>query len=112
MSRNDPKFSDRLVWTNSVVPDQTAPLYVGKQCRHRLDCSVCHSVCIFWTQATLQELKDDYSNFSGVRIFRNTTVIISELSQYLLFSIFSPYHFCLPKMKLFFMKLINSDLCV
>ena len=33
--RNDPKFSDKQV--NSVDPDQTAP--VGKQCRHRSDCS-------------------------------------------------------------------------
>ena len=24
--RNDPKFSNRQVWTNSVDPDQTAPL--------------------------------------------------------------------------------------
>ena len=24
--RNDPKFSDRLVWANSADPDQTAPL--------------------------------------------------------------------------------------
>ena len=23
--RNDPKFSDRLVWANSADPDQTAP---------------------------------------------------------------------------------------
>ena len=23
--RNDPKFSDRQVWTNSADPDQTAP---------------------------------------------------------------------------------------
>ena len=23
--RNDPKFSDRLIWTNSADPDQTAP---------------------------------------------------------------------------------------
>ena len=25
MYRNDPKFSDKQVWTNSVDPDQTAP---------------------------------------------------------------------------------------
>ena len=23
--RNDPKFSDRLIWANSADPDQTAP---------------------------------------------------------------------------------------
>ena len=25
---NDPKFSDRQVWANSVDPDQTAPVYI------------------------------------------------------------------------------------
>ena len=25
LTNNDPKFSDRLVWENSVDPDQTAP---------------------------------------------------------------------------------------
>ena len=26
---NDPKFSDRQVWANSVDPDQTAPLWAN-----------------------------------------------------------------------------------
>ena len=32
--RNDPKFSDRYAWANSVDPDQTAHLPF---CLHRLD---------------------------------------------------------------------------
>ena len=39
--RNDPKFSDRQAWANSVAPDQSSLLRV---------CTVCHSICIFWTQ--------------------------------------------------------------
>ena len=36
---NDPKFSEKRVWANTVDPDQTAPRV----------CTVPHSVCIFWT---------------------------------------------------------------
>ena len=45
--RNDPKFSDRQAWANSVDPDQTAPLIRVY--------TVCHSVCIVWTHYSMVE---------------------------------------------------------
>ena len=63
---NDPMFSDRHVWTNSVDPDLIR-VY-----------TVCHSVCMFWTPysmlkpncSNLRIITVNYSGFSGVRIFR------------------------------------------
>ena len=46
---NDPKFSDRQVWANSIDPDQTAPdqgLHCLPFCLHLLDASL-------YTKATL-----------------------------------------------------------
>ena len=37
--RNDPKFSDRSVWANSVDPDKTKGAVWSRS-------TVCHSVCI------------------------------------------------------------------
>ena len=51
MYRNDPKFSDRYAWANSVDPDQTAP---EEQSDDRVY-TVCHSVCIVWTHCSMVE---------------------------------------------------------
>ena len=73
--RNDPKFSGRHVWANSVDPDQTAPrgaVWSGSTL-------FASSVYIFWTNFSM--VKTHNSNFrmitaifSGVRIFRIFTV--------------------------------------
>ena len=47
-NRNDPQFSDRKVWANSVNPDQTAPSLI-------MVYTVCNSVCIFWTHYSVVE---------------------------------------------------------
>ena len=54
MYRNDPKFSDRYVWANSVGPDQTAPQEQSDQglhClpfrRHRLNSLLCGRATFF-----------------------------------------------------------------
>ena len=65
--RNDPKFSDRYAWANSVDPV-------------RLLYTVCHSVCIIWTHCSMVEPHSSNfrvitANFLGVRIFRKFTVV-------------------------------------
>ena len=55
---NDPKFSDRYAWANSVDPDQTAPrgaIWSGATLFF-------HSICIFWTHYSMVE--PNCSNFS------------------------------------------------
>ena len=57
--RNDPKFSDRRVWANSVDPDETAP---------------CHPVCIFLTHYSV--IKRYCSNFRIITaIFRVSKIL-------------------------------------
>ena len=58
---NDPKFSDRQVWTNSADPDQTAP----RSSLIRVY-TACQSVCIFWTHSVV---KWYYSNFGIITAF-------------------------------------------
>ena len=59
---NDPKFSDRQAWVNSVDTDQSAP-------------------GLFWTHYSMVKpqcsnfIYDSYRNVSGVRIFRSLTVL-------------------------------------
>ena len=72
---NFPKFSDRQVWANSADPDQTAPSSLISVY------TVCHSVCIVWTQYSMVEqhssnLRVIITNILGVRIFRKFMVVI------------------------------------
>ena len=72
MNRNDPKFSDRYVWANSVVPDQTAPDQ-GLHCLpfrlHRLDSMV---------EPHSSNVRVITTSFLGVRIFRKFTVLTTR----------------------------------
>ena len=43
---NDPKYLDRLVWANSIVPNQTAPSSDSSRKSSLL--IFCHCICIFW----------------------------------------------------------------
>ena len=47
---NDPKFSDRQAWANSVDSDQTAVPEQSDQ-----GCTVSHSICNFWTHYSMIE---------------------------------------------------------
>ena len=63
--RNDPKFSDKYAWANSVDPDQTAPdqdLHCLPFHLHLLD--------------SLPKFQDNYIHFLGVRI--QATLFISK----------------------------------
>ena len=62
---NFPKFSDRQVWANSADPDQTALIRVY---------TVCHSVCIIWTQSHIVQIEWLQQIFLGLGIFRKFTV--------------------------------------
>ena len=69
MYRNDPKFLDRQVWANRVDPDQTLVRV----------CTVCYSVCIYWTHYSIVNLHCSIRGlitaiFSGVQSFRMFTV--------------------------------------
>ena len=55
---NDPKFSDRYAWANSVDPDQTAP----RGAIWSVATLFFHSICIFWTHYSMVE--PNCSNFS------------------------------------------------
>ena len=79
--RNDPKFSDRYAWANSVDPDQTAPSGLIRVC------TVCHSVCIVWTHYSMvgphsSNFRVIITNFSGVRILRKFTVVSMDINSY------------------------------
>ena len=72
MYRNDPKFSDRLIWANSADPVRSSLIRVF---------TVCYSICIFLTKypkvwPLCLRFRWITSNFSGVQKFRNFTVII------------------------------------
>ena len=59
---NDPKFSDRQHWANSVDPDQTA------QSDQALPCLsfYCHPMdALLYGKATLLTFEGDYSKFFG-----------------------------------------------
>ena len=60
--RNDPKFSDRQVWANSVDPDQTADQHLD-----------CLPFCIFWTHYSM--VKQPCPNFRVI----TANVWMSEL---------------------------------
>ena len=53
--RNEPKFSDRQIWANSVGPDQSSLIRIY---------SVCNSVCLFWTHYSWVKLS--FSNFTMI----------------------------------------------
>ena len=70
--RNDPTFTDRVVWANSVDPDQTAP--EGTVWSK----SKCHSVSIIWTHYSMVSLTVQFlgwlQQFFRVSNFRSFTV--------------------------------------
>ena len=51
--RDDPKFSDRQVWANSVDPDKTAPLEQSDQGLHCLSFSLHCLDTLFYCEAAL-----------------------------------------------------------
>ena len=71
MHHNDPKFSDRQVWANSVDPDQTGPLLLRSSLIRVY--TVCHSVYKFWTYFSMVKL-----NCSNFRIIK----AIFQVSEY------------------------------
>ena len=58
-------FQTNRPWTNSADPDQTAPRA----------CTFCSLDSLLYGRATLFKFQNNYSNFLGVQIFRNFTVI-------------------------------------
>ena len=85
--RNDPKFSDRQVWANSVDPDQTAPrgaVWSGSTLFAALS-------NIFWMHHSTVKAHFSISNFSiitaifsGVQIYRIFMVLHMEITVKLL----------------------------
>ena len=74
--RNDPKFSDSLVWANSADPDQTA---LRSSLIRVL--TICNTVCIFWMHYSMVKPLFPVlctAKFSSVRKFRNLTVFSSR----------------------------------
>ena len=72
--RNDLKFSERLVWTNSADPDQTAPrgesdqgLHYLQNCLHLLD-------ALLYGKTSFSSFRMITVQFSCVRKFRKFTM--------------------------------------
>ena len=71
MHRYVPKFSDRQVWANSVVPDQRSSL-IGIF-------TVCHSVCTFCTKYSV--VKQYCSNFRVITAIFRVSEFLAHLSR-------------------------------
>ena len=109
--RNDPKFSDRYAWANSVDPDQTARSSLI------LVYTVCHSVCIIWTHYSMVEPHSSNfrvitTNFLGVRIFRKFTVSKTQTGLPSNNSKLGSWKFGYSNYKYYTIKAVNNNLCI